>query len=113
MITEQPKFTPAPWIKEVSRLDSGGLFTSIRGKDVFWDEGFVCNICAVGDDARHNRIANLITAAPEMYEAIADFMPKNIEVNNSNIPDDLVVPLNVTMGELRRLHAALSKARGE
>ena len=103
MITEKPKFTPAPWIKEVSRLDSGGLFTSIREKNVNWDEGFICHICAVGDDARHNRIANLIAAAPEMY-GILEELEKIIEY---------VGEYEVPLGFQDRVKATLKKARGE
>ena len=52
-------------------------------------------------------------AAPDMYEAINKFLPKNIECDNPNIKNNEIVPLNIPYGELRALYCALKKARGE
>ena len=50
------------------------------------------------------------TSGEEMRlrEAIAKFLPKNIDLDNANIEDDLILPMDVTVGELRAL-AALAK----
>jgi len=56
--------------------------------------------------------ARLIAAAPDMHAAIKQFMPKGIEIGNGNVPDDLTIPMDVTMGELRAFDAALAKAEG-
>jgi len=54
----------------------------------------------------------MIAAAPNMLAAIERFMPKGIAIGNRNVPDDLVVPMDVTMGELRAFEAAIAKAKG-
>jgi len=45
-----------------------------------------------------------------LLEACQQFIPKSIALGNENVPDDLVIPLDVTMGELRRLDAACANA---
>ena len=49
----------------------------------------------------------------ELCEALADTLPRNVCLTNKNVRDDTVVPLDYTMGELRRISALLAKARGE
>ena len=56
--------------------------------------------------------AELFAAAADMLAAIERFMPKGIAIGNGNVPDDLCVPMDVTMGELRAFEAAIAKARG-
>lgn len=56
--------------------------------------------------------ARLIAAAPELLEACQRFMPKGVAIGNGNVPDDLIIPLDVTMGELRKLETAIAKATG-
>ncbi|MGB3844265.1 MAG: hypothetical protein WA940_00210 [Sphingopyxis sp.] len=40
--------------------------------------------------------------------AVRAFMPTGISYSNPNIPDDVMIPLDVTMGELRAINAALA-----
>lgn len=51
-------------------------------------------------------------AAPELLAACRDMLPRNVCLTNSNVRDDVVVPLDATMGELRRIAAAIAKATG-
>ncbi|MEH0194524.1 hypothetical protein V7S57_02195 [Caulobacter sp. CCNWLY153] len=48
------------------------------------------------------------------YTALAtacrQFMPKGLALDNANVADDLTIPLDATMGELRRLQAAIDAA---
>lgn len=52
----------------------------------------------------------LIKAAPNMLAALKALMPTGIDISNVNTADDFVVPLDVTMGELRKLAAAIALA---
>jgi len=55
----------------------------------------------------------LIAAAPDLLTVAMELMPKNICVENTNVQDSQVLPVDVTMGELRRLAAAIARATGE
>ncbi len=57
--------------------------------------------------------AAMFAAAPDMLAAIERFMPKGIAIGNGNIPDDINIPMDVTLGELRAFEAAIAKAKGE
>jgi hypothetical protein len=58
--------------------------------------------------------AKLITAAPDLYEALADILgPLNVCTDNLNVRDDACLPIDMTMGEVRKGRAALARARGE
>lgn len=49
----------------------------------------------------------------ELLAALAELAPTNISTSNPNIADSMVVPCDVTIGELRRARAAITKATGE
>lgn len=101
----EPKFTPGPWVR-----DRHGQRRGSNGEGVnVWDAGI--GYASRSPETEAN--AHLIAAAPDMYAAIECFMPKGIAIGNGNVPDDLCVPMDVTMGELRAFEAALAKARGE
>lgn len=106
------KFTAGPW--EASDPGDYGDFDGdcrvVCGDDmriavVHWHLGKM----RVENDAN----AHLIAAAPCLYEAGVGIMPDGVYFDNPNVSDDLVIPLDVTMGELRAMSAALAKARGE
>lgn len=42
-----------------------------------------------------------------LHEAAKAMLPKNLALHNPNVGDDLVVPMDVTLGELRALSQAL------
>lgn len=54
-----------------------------------------------------------IAAAPAMLEALDEIVgPMKVDHDNPNIPDDAVLPIDMTMGELRRARAAIANATG-
>ncbi len=58
-------------------------------------------------------MARAIDNVSVLLEAGEQFIPGGIAIGNGNVPDDLVIPLDVTIGELRKLEAAIAKARGQ
>lgn len=64
-------------------------------------------------DGIDNADARLIAAAPDLLAALVEMTPRGLNSDNSNIPDDLVIPVDMTMGEIRRARAAISRATGE
>lgn len=58
--------------------------------------------------------ARLIAAAPDLLNALEEALGlRLVGTSNPNIHDDQILPVEVTMGELRRARAAIAKARGE
>ena len=57
--------------------------------------------------------ARLIAASPCLLEALTEILgPLNVSTDNANVPDDFVVPVDMTMGELRKALKAIAKATG-
>jgi len=56
--------------------------------------------------------ADLIAAAPELLEALEELIPANLCATNLALPDDTVLPVDMTLGEIRRALAAIAKAKG-
>lgn len=52
-------------------------------------------------------IATLARHLDLLSIAAKSVLPENFCLTNSNIPDDTVIPLDLTMGELRALHRAI------
>lgn len=52
-------------------------------------------------------------AAEGLLEALKLCVPGNVCLTNTNIPDDMIVPLDVPMGDLRKIAAAIAKATGQ
>lgn len=52
----------------------------------------------------------LSLAAPELLEALQVLLPRQLNSDNPNVSDDLVIPIDLTMGEIRAARAAISKA---
>jgi hypothetical protein len=72
-----------------------------------------CVICRQARDRNRVRIADLRAINAELYAKLTEILPHNVCLTNRNIPDDMAVPLECTMGDLRRISAVLAKARGE
>lgn len=60
-----------------------------------------------------NPDARLIAAAPCLLEALVEILgPLNACSDNPNVRDDACLPIDMTMGELRKARAAIAKATG-
>lgn len=102
--------TPGPW--EVVEYGDGDSLVIHEGSS----ENRICFMAMpgkLGDFEKIKANAHLIAAAPDLLEACRRALPANVDTNNKNIPDDLVIPLDVAMGELRMLKAAIAKATQE
>lgn len=74
-------------------------------------------VCDVGhpnqwDDATLDAATAFVAAAPIMFAALKRCVPENLCLTNRNVGDDTTVPLDVTMGDLRAIAAAIAKAEG-
>lgn len=64
-----------------------------------------------GEDSFAN--ARLISAAPDMLEALEAVLgPLAVSPDNPNVKADTLIPVDITMGELRQAWAAIAKAEG-
>lgn len=52
-------------------------------------------------------------AVEELVEVLAGMLPTNVCLTNTNVPDHWAVPLETTMGELRKIAALVAKHHGE
>lgn len=52
-------------------------------------------------------------AAGELLAMCRDMLPAGVCLTNKNVPDAFAVPIDVSMGDLRRLAAVIAKATGE
>jgi len=99
------KGTPGPWLR-----DRHGQRRGANGESVIvWDAGIGWGARTEVSEAN----AYLIAAAPALLAACQTAMPRNLDTANPNIPDDQIIPLDFTMGELRAIHAAISQALGQ
>lgn len=107
--------TPGPWeVRSGERRADSAIWpvgryqtTPIVRADGFqrsWAQARTC------DETDAN--VRLIAAAPDLLAVAEEMLPQNLCLTNANVPDSTVVPLDVTMGELRRIAAAVAKARG-
>ena len=59
------------------------------------------------------RIVHCVNTHDALVKALEGCIPSGVCLSNSNIPDDTIVPIDATMGELRAVAAALALAKGE
>jgi hypothetical protein len=99
--------TPGPWDWDCGIVPPDG---PERYSDIYTEGGDL--IIARFNDLIPEGLANarLIAAAPELLGVAKRLFPKGIATNNRNIPDSQIIPVDVTMGELRMLAAAIAKA---
>jgi hypothetical protein len=103
------KFTPGPW---AARETEDGYYADMN---IVRSDGLAVGVAVMnGNITREETAANarLIAAAPELLAALRLCIPTNVCLTNPNIRDDLIVPLDVQMGDLRKIAAAIAKAQG-
>jgi len=102
--------TPGPWFLEVGdRNHRYALVKCADDRTIHYKYGSGTKREADLDEVN----ARLISAAPDLLAACQQFVPTGVATNNTNVPDNLAIPLDVTMGELRKLSAAIAKALGQ
>jgi hypothetical protein len=102
-VSNQTSFTPGPWyLRDKMRMFSDGQETAFC-----IDAAPTCCVADVwSDDDRAQANANLIAAAPEMYEALNEIF-NELDGRYDGAPDSRVL----WMGEhITRIRAALAKA---
>ena len=111
--------TPGPWTISTLRTTSGichqiGPFP--------WRDGQQNHACIYVDGQFHSdrateiqrellANAHVIAAAPDLLSVARTMLPENLCLTNPNVRDETVVPLEVTMGELRKIAAVVAKAK--
>lgn len=110
--------TPGPW-SQSHRETRDGMYST----EVYCADGETIAKCAwyprpadpatgaIGTYREAN--ARLIAAAPDLLAECENMLPARVCLTNKNIGDDFAVELTCTMGDLRRLAAAIAKARGQ
>lgn len=93
--------------------DKTTLAAELSDLDAVEHDGVACVAVPISLAGRILTALTTNPAAPAdgLREAALAMLPKNFGLTNRNIRDDFVVPLECTMGDLRRLAAALSEAR--
>lgn len=105
-MTTETKFTAGPWVArpdESSSCEWEVIKTDARKTSISQDPWFICACMDSADGASAEANAHLIAAAPELYEAL--------ELVIGTLSFDREDDFNKEV--LRRINAALSKARGE
>lgn len=115
------QFTPGPWQSKDDYTIAGAttIIANIDG-EIHPDgsHSYTYEFIATCEDEYGERCeraqanARLIIAAPKLYAALAEMLPSNVCLTNSNVPNDTVVPTEYTMGDLRRISAILTQAGG-
>jgi hypothetical protein len=95
------EFTPGPWRKG----DVGEIMLNNKYREIISDDGKIGLVYGIIDqDNKAN--ANLIAAAPELYEACEEALVNDIAAEGENAS-------NMFPALRKKLAAALKKARGE
>ncbi len=84
-----------------SRVDVGTLARSVGG-------GGHRNASGVRVERAYSPPAGTF----ELIAAVKQFVPGGIAIENGNLPDDTIIPLDVPIGELRALKAAVAQLEG-
>lgn len=110
-----PKHTPGPWAYDGDRH---AIVSTTAFNEPFDDDvepspiSVISTYGACGGEDVAADIA-LLSSAADLLAVAREMLPRNLCLTNANIPDSTVVPLDVTMGELRKIAAAIAKATGQ
>lgn len=104
----EAKHTPGPWeacdVGDYSDYD--GRCRVILGDDLRI-------VVVLGDHDESAANARLIAAAPDLLEALGELLPQNLGAPPDALQDHMTVPVDMTIGEIRRALAAIAKAKGD
>ena len=104
-INWHPKGTPGPWFIQKETIPGRFGITAKNGRFINW-------AMDASIDGQGTVNARAMIEAPAMVALLRDMLPENVCTTNPNIRDDLIVPLDVPMGELRRIAAILARIDG-
>jgi hypothetical protein len=76
-----------------------------------WGRPQEAELAARQVETAYVRIMELEGSNKELLAALLGLLPKNICVGNGNIRDDTLLPMDVTMGEIRAAAKAIANAR--
>lgn len=96
-MADETKFTPGPWTREGRHL-YGPYFTDDDGDELRLCIGLVQGAQSDDEECRAN--ADLITAAPDLFDALAGALTA-------------IEAVGECLGDMDAMRAALAKARGE
>lgn len=102
------KLTPGPWMvsPDISAIGEFMVQGAKRGSGLTEHNPLIADIVSEAD-------ARLIAAAPDLYEALSDWLSKTEEdLKISGLTNEEELPLTLYM-RLTKSRAALKKARGE
>lgn len=114
---QQREHTPGPWCIGNGGHAHGAEWEVRSADDADW---YITGV-PWGDDTFDPGIprpkqayanARLISVAPEMLAMLKGMLPKNVCITNPRWADSEVVPIDVTLGELRAVAALIAKATG-
>lgn len=118
MATEQEGHTPGPWF--IAAQNDGIVIIDGPPSPAPYDgpipkaHGPAVVATPNWRLAEYEANARLIAAAPDLLEALREILgPLNVCSDNRNVRDDQVLPVDMTMGELRKARAAIARATGE
>jgi len=104
-------WTAGPWIASEADWFGDHNIQSKEGVETDTDHLAIAAVVSnlrPADEVAAN--AYLISAAPTLAEALARLLPRMGQADH--LPDDAVIPVDMTMAEIRQARAALALARG-
>lgn len=102
------KHTPGPYSAEGP--DMFGDYNIFHPADALAVAAVVSNMRPADEVAAN---AALFSAAPDLLEALREILgPLNVCSNNRHVRDDQCLPIDITVGELRKARNAIAKAEG-
>lgn len=120
------KHTPGPWtqhpfsqIEPSVTIGDDGQVTSHAGLTVGYIEKIIADVQFRSHKAGYDRVTNykefkanaaLILAAPDMLELLVSLVPENANLSNLNIHDDDPLPVDLLVGDFRKIEAVIKKA---
>lgn len=108
---EEAGHTPGPWLAEPA--DMFGDHNIVLANNLYDARAVAAVVSNLRAEPEVAANAHLIAAAPELLAACESAIPEGVCLTNPNIPDDTAIPIDCTMGDLRKLAAAIAKARGQ